>query len=133
MSEYFEWDVSKYGVNVPAMDREHETLIGLMNTVHALHLSGAKGTALAKSLGELVAYTRKHFADEEAYMARIGFPELRTHALIHKQMLDRIGLFAVEFERTGKLTEDFFSFLKMWLKAHICGIDIKYCRQSKTA
>jgi hemerythrin len=133
MSEYFKWDVSQYSVNVPEMDREHETLIGLMNAVHEAHLSGAKGPALTKLLGELVAYTRKHFADEEQHMSRIGFPGLRTHAMIHKQLLERIGMFVVEFERTGKLTEDFFSFLKMWLKAHICGIDVKYSQQSKTA
>ncbi len=130
MSEYFEWNVSTYGIKVPAMDREHEILIAYMNTLHSLHLSGAARAALAKALADLVAYTGKHFTDEEAYMARIAFPQLKTHALIHKQMLERIGVFAAEFEQTGVLTEDFFAFLKMWLKAHICGIDVKYARVS---
>jgi hemerythrin len=36
-------------------------------------------------------------------------------------------------KKTGTLSEPFFVFLKMWLKAHICGIDIKYARQAAVA
>ncbi len=126
MSDYFEWDVAKYGINVPAMDHEHEILIGHMNAVHSLYLAGASPTEVGAALEKLAAYTRKHFADEEAYMERIGFPELRVHAGIHKQLLARISAFAAEFARTSTLSDEFFSFLKMWLKAHICGIDVKY-------
>lgn len=133
MSDYFQWDQARYGIGVPAMDQEHQILIGLMNKVHVLHQSGAQRSALAKALAELVSYTQKHFADEEALMSKIGFPSLRTHAMIHKQLLERIGTFAAEFERTGKLTQEFFAFLKQWLKAHINGIDIKYSQHSKTA
>jgi len=133
MSDYFVWDPAQYGIKVQAMDREHETLIGLMNKVHTLHQAGAATPALAKALNELVAYTQKHFADEEAYMAKIGFPELRLHAGIHKQLLERVGVFAAEFARTGALTDAFFAFLKMWLKAHICGIDAKYGQKSQVA
>jgi hemerythrin len=128
MSDYFEWDVSRYGINVSAMDQEHEILIGHMNTLHKLHLSGATRTALGSALQELVSYTRKHFANEEDYMSRIGYPGLRSHAQIHEQMIERIAAFDVDFKHTGKLTDDFFAFLKMWLKAHICGIDVKYAR-----
>ncbi len=133
MSEYFRWDTSAYGLNVPEMDREHEVLIGHMNTVHSLHESRAGRAVIAAALDELVAYTRRHFADEEAYMARVGFPGLRIHAGIHRQLLERIGAFAAEFTRTGALSDEFFVFLKMWLKAHICGIDSKYAQRSAVA
>lgn len=133
MSDYFQWDASKYGINVSAMDYEHEILIGHMNAVHSLHVAQAGRTAIGAALEKLAAYTRKHFADEEAYMARIGFPGLRLHAGVHKQLLARIDEFAAEFARTGALTDDFFIFLKMWLKAHICGIDVKYAQEAKTA
>lgn len=126
MSDYFEWDAATYGLDVPAMDSEHKTLIRLMNTTHALHLAHAPVADLTKALQELAAYTQKHFADEEAYMARIEFPELRIHAGVHKQLLERLARFAADFQRTGTLGDDFFAFLKMWLKAHICGVDAKY-------
>lgn len=133
MSGYFEWDASIYGINVPEMDREHQVLIGHMNTVHKLHESRAGRTVIAAALDKLVAYTRRHFADEEAYMSRTGFPGLAVHAGIHRQLLERIGAFAAEFCRTGTLSDEFFVFLKMWLKAHICGIDIKYAQRSAVA
>jgi hemerythrin-like metal-binding protein len=133
MSDYFEWDAAKYAINVPAMDAEHEILIGYMNAVHSLYLAKASPAAVGGALEKLAAYTRKHFADEEAFMARIGFPELRVHAGIHKQLLARIDEFAAGFARSSTLSEDFFSFLKMWLKAHICGIDVKYVPQANSA
>lgn len=133
MSDYFEWDKFKYNINVSAMDHEHEILIGYMNALHRLHLSGATRAVLSSALQELVAYTRKHFADEEDYMSRIGYPQLRSHAQIHEQMLERIDTFVADFKHTGRLTEDFFAFLKMWLKAHIGGIDVKYARLSQAS
>jgi hemerythrin len=133
MSEYFHWDASVYGIHVPEMDREHEILIGHMNTLHLLHEARGDRAAVGAVLNELVAYTRKHFADEEAYMSRIGFPGAQIHAGIHRQLLERIGVFAAEFARTGVLPKEFFAFLKMWLKAHICGVDSKYAKQSTAA
>jgi hemerythrin-like metal-binding protein len=126
MSELFTWDPLKYSVKVPDMDREHQTLIRLMNTVYALHESGATRPVIGRALGELVSYTRRHFADEEAYMAQIGYADLPAHARIHGQMLERAGTFVADFERSGNLSEEFFNFLKFWLKSHIRGIDIKY-------
>jgi hemerythrin len=133
MSDYFQWDASKYAIHVPAMDEEHQILIGHMNAVHSLHEAKASRAEIGAALGKLVAYTRKHFSDEEAHMSRIGFPELRVHAGIHKQLLSRIDDFGAEFSRSGVLTEDFFAFLKMWLKAHISGVDAKYAKLEKTA
>ena len=133
MSEYFVWDPSRYELGVPAMDHEHQTLITLMNTVHALHDAAAPRAAQAKALEELVNYTRKHFADEEAYMRRIGFPQEKSHAAIHRQLLTRLSDFTTEFARSGTLTNDFFVFLTMWLRAHICGIDAKYVGKQSAA
>jgi len=133
MSEYFQWDASKYTLKVPAMDQEHQVLIGHMNTVHSLQAAKASRAEIAAALEKLITYTQKHFVDEEAYMSQIGFPELRVHAGVHKQLLARIGEFGAEFARTGVLSESFFAFLKMWLSAHICGVDVKYAQRSKSA
>jgi hemerythrin-like metal-binding protein len=129
MSDFFEWDSTTYGLNVPDMDREHEKLIGYMNVLHRLHESKASRQALAPALDDLLNYTRHHFADEEAYTARIGFRDSHSHGLIHKQLLERLGQFEQEFQKSGMLTQNFFFFLRMWLKAHIRGIDIKYTQQ----
>lgn len=133
MSELFEWNAATYGLKVPEMDSEHEVLIGYMNRLHVLYQQNASTAQLSAALDLLVKFTVKHFADEEAYMAKLGFPELKIHAGVHKQLLDRVGSHVEKFRSSGKLTEDFFNFLTFWLKAHIRGVDTKYAKHSAAA
>jgi hemerythrin len=124
--EFIKWDRARYGLDIPAIDREHEVLVGLMGTVHTLHLAQAGSAALGAALGDLVSFARRHFAAEEAYMARIGYADLASHARLHQQMLERVGAYAAEFERTGVLPPEFFEFLGLWLNGHIGGLDAQY-------
>jgi hemerythrin-like metal-binding protein len=126
MSDLFEWDPARFGLDVPAMDREHQVLIARMNHLHELHVAGAKAQDVGAALEELLSLTTKHFADEEAYMARLGYPGARVHVGVHRQLLERLAGFAKDFRHQHHLTEEFFQFLKMWLSAHIRGIDRKY-------
>lgn len=126
MTDYFLWDPTKLSLDVPDMDREHQVLIGHMNRLRQLYEQHAPAAEQGKALQTLAAYTVKHFADEEAYMARVGYPGLKVHQGVHKNLLDRVGQFGEAFKANGKLGEDLFVFLKMWLSAHICGIDMKY-------
>ncbi len=126
MSDFFVWNAATLGLDIPEMDREHQVLIGLMNTLHDLWGRQASRLELSKALAELVSYTTRHFTDEEAYMARVGYPDVRKHHLIHEKLLSELKGFAEEFRVSGQLGEGLFLFLKTWLKAHICGIDTKY-------
>jgi hemerythrin-like metal-binding protein len=133
MENYFEWDASLYSIGVNAMDEEHQVLIGLMNDLQRLHEQGATVADQGKALVKLANYTRKHFTDEEGFMSRVGFPGLRHHQLIHQQLLARLDEFAAEFQRNGKLPDGLFAFLRIWLKSHIRGIDMKYAEHSRHA
>ena len=66
-------------------------------------------------------------------MESIGFPGLREHKYIHKSLLDQVTDHKLKFEASGVLSNEFFAFLKVWLKAHICGIDMKYGQHKKAA
>ena len=133
MSDFFQWDPSKLGLNVPEMDREHEILVSHMNRLYVLSQKGAKAEALSRAFDELVSYTARHFADEEAYMERIGFPGLRVHKGVHKQLMDRMLGLRQTVRSTGKLPDDLFVFFKMWLSAHISGVDAKYAKYANTS
>lgn len=122
---FFEWD-DRYDIGVPDMNREHQRLIALMNQLHVHHESHAPRELLAKTVAALFDYTKTHFAHEEAYMAKIRYPELRVHQLVHRELLERLTEHKQSFEQTGVLSPTFFSFLKRWLAAHILGIDKKY-------
>lgn len=131
MANFFEWDAARYGLQLPEMDEEHQAIIASMNRLHTLHESSAKREDLRKELERLVALTTRHFADEEAYMNRIGYPDLHKHKLIHKGLLEKIMHHKQQFDGTGICTEEFFVFLKMWLKSHICGIDVQYAAHGR--
>jgi hemerythrin-like metal-binding protein len=126
MSGFFEWNAAKFGLGVHDMDDEHQQLIDLMNKLHALYAAHAPASEQGQALTALLNFTGKHFKDEEAYMEKIKFPGLRVHQGVHRQLLERMNGFAQNFKTQGKLGDDLFVFLRMWLSAHICGIDMKY-------
>lgn len=127
---FFEW-TQKLDIGVGEMNDEHKVLIGLMNKLHDLNAKNAATWEIEKALTELGSYTTKHFSDEEAYMAKISYPGLTTHKIIHKDLLEKFGAHVEAFKTSQKLAPDFFSFLTIWLNAHIQGIDTKYGEFSK--
>ena len=133
MANFFEWDPARYGVGVAEMDGEHQVIISHMNRVHQLSADNAPLGELKWAVDALVESTKRHFAHEEAYMERIGFPQLAGHKALHRDLLEKVVKHKAAFDKSGKLTEEFFMFLRMWLKAHICGTDAKYGAQRKAA
>jgi hemerythrin-like metal-binding protein len=89
--------------------------------------------ALAGALDALAKHAVRHFADEEAYMARIKFPELDRHKRIHTELVAKVSAYATTFEASGQLIQEYFDFLTVWLKAHICGIDARYGKHHQAA
>lgn len=122
----FAWDPVKLALDVAAMDTEHQRLIDLMNRLQELYTSGAPAAEQGKAFAALADYTVRHFKDEEAYMASIGYPALALHQGVHRRLLENINAHAVEFRTNRRFTDELFAFLHMWLRSHICGVDRKY-------
>ena len=131
--EFFKWDTSRLGLGVEAMDAEHQKLIQLMNQLHSLAQSIAPRGQVDRVLDQLASYTLKHFDAEERYMKSIGFPELITHQQIHKTLLEKFTIHAKAFKASKEdaPSAEFFTFLKIWLQAHIAGVDRKYANHRK--
>jgi hemerythrin len=130
MSNFFQWDPDRLALDVPDMDREHQVLIACMNTLHELHEASASPNTIRAAIEKLLAVTTRHFADEEAYMQRIGYAGLKVHQGVHRQLLERLAGYEEAYRRERVLTPEFFQFLKMWLSAHIRGIDMKYAEHA---
>lgn len=120
-----------YITGVDRMDDEHKTLISKINAlVHGVNV-GVKKSELKRLFLDLGSYTQKHFTDEEEYMASIDFPELESHALIHKKLLTQVGEYAKKLN-SGQLDPvTLVAFLNDWLIKHILGSDMKYARHSQ--
>jgi len=120
------WDDS-LDLHIDAMNEEHKVLIDLMNRLHEQFQSQNAKLTLKATLLEFASYTEKHFQDEEAYMQSIDFQDLDVHRSIHQRLLSRVKTYVEEFLQTdGTLSPEFFEFLKIWVVAHIKGIDAKY-------
>ena len=128
--KYFEW-TSDLDVGVHEMNCKHQHLIDLMNDFVA-KADARDPEGVKSSLEKLQGYTVQHFKDEEAYMQSIGFTGLASHQRIHQRLLESLAehagpIFAGSMEVNGLET-----FLKMWLKSHIMGIDSKYGDHAKS-
>lgn len=130
--DWFIWTKEEYSVSVDEMDREHQELIALMNRLHKRADEGALSDELENIMLELGKATQRHFHDEEEIMKKMNFPGFESHHLIHKNLLEKYIEFVGEFRKgDGKVSPDFFRFLKIWLQSHMAGMDRKYGEHSK--
>ena len=127
---FFDWN-DKLDIGVMAMNNEHKHLLAIMNRLFDRNEAKADKNELKGIIKELGEYTVKHFGDEEKYFDSINFPDSSKHKLIHKDLLEKFGGHVAAFEKSGQLDKSFFDFLKMWLSAHIQGVDAKYGQFSK--
>jgi hemerythrin-like metal-binding protein len=126
VAEFYTWDPKLLSVHVTEMDNEHMMLIKKMNALHEAYSQKKDRAGLTPLVNDFVAFTLKHFSDEEAYMERVKFEGIATHKIIHQQLLTEVKKYVAEFESSGKLSDPFFKFLAVWLTSHIRGIDSKY-------
>jgi hemerythrin len=124
----FEWDATKYTTYVTAMDQEHEKLVLIMNRLFTENESGAPKSKLLQTIEDLGKWTTTHFAHEEAFFSKMkDYKSIDTHKRIHQTLLENFATHAAKFKAEGdRVPQEFFLFLKVWLTAHICGIDRKY-------
>lgn len=73
-------------------------------------------------------YTRKHFRDEEAYMAQIGYPELEAQKKAHAGFINELTKLKSEYDKTGGNILVILNANQMvlnWLTNHISNMDKK--------
>lgn len=127
------WDQT-LDVGVEAMNSEHREILDAMNKIYDAHQAGQRGEVINALVGRLGSICVRHFADEERYMAKIGFPTLENHKLVHAKLLRDFSAHAAAIKAAdGTVSDSFFAFLKFWLSAHIKGIDVKYGAHAKAA
>ena len=80
-------------------------------------------------LQKLRDYTKRHFADEEAYMESIGYKRIFSQKVQHQEFIQRLEAWNLEeidsFENQDAVIEDMLEFLTDWLVHHIMEQDTK--------
>lgn len=130
----FEWN-SSLMLKIPKMDEEHKVLVSMINDIiSALEETRATGSDVRfKKVFQLFAqFTVQHFADEEAYMEKIGYPSIASHKKIHVNLLDQVKFYNQQISEGKFETEKLTSFLRNWITSHIMGVDSQYAKFNET-
>ena len=120
----------KFFTGIELIDNEHRQLFDYANQIYdLLHAEFVpdKYDNIVDILGKLRDYTKKHFADEEAYMESIQYKKIFTQKVQHQAFideLDKLNLDEIsEVENQEETIENLLSFVTDWLIHHILEVD----------
>lgn len=120
----------EYYIGIDLIDEEHQQLFSYANEAYELlheEFTPDKYDNISDILSKLRNYTRKHFADEEAYMESIGYKRLFTQKIQHQEFIDRLD--ELDLEHLGEAADqqqqiaEILNFLTDWLINHILHVD----------
>jgi hemerythrin len=122
----FDFD-TEFKLGIDSVDSEHIKLVDMLNDVHALLSEGKRDEARHYFNKTLASYVNEHFANEEKFMASIGFPFLDEHRKIHenfKHSFHELQPLIESYDEAAfrKALNDAFT----WIIAHIGKTDKKY-------
>ncbi len=122
---FLEW-YDSYSVRVDEIDRQHKQLVAMINRLHESISQNRVDETIGQVLIELVDYTKRHFADEEHLMIRIGYPELQQHRAHHDDLRRRLAEILKRLRDNDRLTIfELLGFMRAWLVDHILKEDKK--------
>lgn len=109
------------------MDDQHKGLIAIMNELYDAAHANAGKQRISQIFDSLTQAVVSHFAEEEQHMESMAYPGLETHRRIHVDLVNKYTKYLEEYKQgSGAVNNEIFMFLKMWLAAHINGVDKKY-------
>ncbi len=121
-----EWS-DELSVGIQEIDDQHRQLIALLNEFYIAVERGEREEGIRTLFEGVDNYTVFHFSEEEAFMERIGYPDLGPHRETHA-MFRREYQAAMERHESGdrKAVRDLVAFLFSWLYTHINKTDKRY-------
>jgi hemerythrin len=130
--ESFLWD-KNFETGLEDVDHQHRVLVDLINRFgdQLTQVERVSSSDLEAVLGELAAYARYHFQEEEGMMLRIGLDPryLEHHFQLHANFLQEVRRMHESLMSQINTTEPLLKFLIYWLAFHILGIDQSMARQ----
>ena len=120
----------EFFTGIELIDNEHRQLFDYANQIYdLLHAEFVpdKYDNIVDILGKLRDYTKKHFADEEAYMESIQYKKIFTQKVQHQAFideLDKLNLDEIsEVENQEETIGNLLTFVTDWLIHHILEVD----------
>ncbi len=117
----------EFSVGVPHLDDDHKELLQFINLIYA-NSTAMNSDDVDDLLSSMIAFSIKHFHNEESYMRRIGYRHLTEHKTLHDEFMEKIQQFHNEFRKSGgrAIGSEVSKFLASWWKDHILFEDQRY-------
>ena len=122
----FEWnDDLSFGIE--EIDSQHKWLIDKINDFYALYQTDKADLAVMTMLDSIVEYMSEHFACEEDFLLRYGYPGLDAHRRSHRELAAKAAILIERFRETGAIpVDELAGFLIEWIYGHIGRTDRAY-------
>lgn len=116
------WE-DRFNIGVDIIDKEHKKLFRIMNRLFSANGQESKSQwACQEGIKYFKDHAMKHFAEEEVYMASIGYEGFETHRRLHNNFRQRtLPALERELEQTGYSPDSVSHFLGVctgWLIGH---------------
>ena len=82
---FIDW-TGQMGFGVPAIDAADRRLFALVNALNQATLDGSPAKTVQTALEKILRLASLHFHREENFFAQVGYPLLKGHAALHRQM-----------------------------------------------
>ncbi len=107
---------------IKSIDRQHESLVALMNNLHAVAARDPSPEEIDEAFHSLKDYAAEHFALEEQLMEEVGIDgdNLAIHRGAHAAFVGELEEMWQKRDRDPKATtEHLLEFLTTWIYRHI--------------
>jgi len=121
----FQWSET-LNVGYPDIDSQHKRLFQLADQLYTGMTEDKGKQVLSNTLNNLVAYTKRHFADEEVLMQLHRYPGSSQHKAEHQVLADKLAQFQKAFAADrATVTIPLLETLRDAMVQHMQGTDKK--------
>ena len=121
----FSWTDDLY-TGSSLIDGDHRKLVDLVNAFFQSMQGGQGNGRVSKAMNDLIAYTREHFAREEAEMECIRYVAALAHRAEHIKLVKQLVELKEMLDAGGRMNIPAVAgFLSGWLRDHILTTDMK--------
>lgn len=122
-------------VGVENIDSQHRIWFEKADQLFEAGKTGKSKEVIAQMFDFLDDYTKQHFRDEEAYMAKIKYPDIEEQKTLHKNFINELAKLKADYKESGgniTLIINANQMIVDWLTKHISTMDKKIGTYAKT-
>jgi hemerythrin len=117
---------NEYSMGNDEIDRQHEHIIALLNSLEVADSSGEGAATTDLVLTHLLRYLAQHFAAEEQLMANVGYPEVDSHVQQHEEFSCRLAKLISSITSGETSASECVPCIREWLHGHMLDSDQHY-------